>query len=72
MRKNEVAKKEETSLVPSAELENMFGGPASEMPINVAWPEIKMTKISDFKLPDGTKVQELIGHIVFIKRSRAF
>jgi len=73
MAKNEIAKAEVTALaIPDAELAGMFGGPEAAMPIEVAWPEIKMTKTSDFKMPDGSKTQELVGHIVFIRTSRAF
>ncbi len=64
---------EETGLaISDQEMDEMFGGPEPPMPIEVAWPEIKMTKTSDFKMPDETKVQELVGHIVFVKRSRAY
>ncbi len=64
---------EETALaIPDEELDEMFGGPEPPMPIKVAWPEIKMTKTSDFKMPDDTKVQELVGNIVFVQRSRAY
>jgi len=71
--KEELAKTPETSLaVSDAELNEMFGGESVPPPIELAWPEIKLTKTSDFKLPDGTTVDELVGHIVFVKRSRAW
>lgn len=57
--------------IPDAEVDDAFGGTDTAMPIDVAWPEIKLTKTDDFKMPDGTKVKELIGNIVYVKRSRA-
>lgn len=61
---------EETALAPS-DVDDMFGGPEPDMPIEVAWPEIKLTKTDDFKMPDGSKVKEIVCNIVFVKRSRA-
>ena len=54
------------------ELDDMFGGPEVEPPINVAWPEIKLTKTSDFKMSDDSKVQEIECHLVWVQRSMAY
>ena len=58
--------------VTNEELSNGFGGPETTAPIELAWPEVKMTKMSDFKFADGTKAQELVGYLIYAQRSRAF
>ena len=72
---NEITKPEEqeTALaVSQAELDAAFGGPDASTPIEVAWPEIKMTKTDEFKMPDGTKVKEIICNIAYTQRSRSY
>jgi len=59
--------------VSNTDLMAGFGGPeAAVPPIEVSWPVIQMTKTSDFKMPDGSKVSEVIGHMLFAQRSRAY
>lgn len=74
--KNEITKPEkgETALatVTEEELALSFGGPNVKAPIEMALPEIKMTKTDDFKLANGTKVKELVGYMVFAQRSRSY
>ena len=65
-----LATRDENAL--AAEVDNMFGGPEAPLPIDVAPPQVKMTKTSDFEMPDDTKVQELVGYMVFAKKSRAY
>lgn len=68
-----LVKQQNASLaVSDADLLEMFGGENTPPPLELAWPEIKLTKTSDFKMPDESKVSELTGHIIFIKRSRAW
>ncbi len=64
---------EENALaIPDEELDGMFGGKDAPLPIDVAPPTVKMTKTSDFELPNGDKVKELVGYMVFAKRSLAY
>ena len=58
--------------IPDEELDDMFGGPETEAPIDVAWPEIKLTKTSDFIMSDDEKVQEIECYLLWAKRSRAW
>lgn len=71
--KDNLAKRPEANLaIPMEELDEMFGGPGQAVPIEINWPEIKLTKTSDFILSDETTTQELVGHIIFAQRSRAY
>lgn len=55
-----------------ADLAEAFGGKDAAVPTDIAWPEIKLTKEDEFKMPDGTKAKKVVGFIAFAKRSRSF
>jgi hypothetical protein len=58
--------------VTDDQLATGFGAPEDQAPIELAWPEIKMTKTTDFVMPNDDEVKELVGHIVFAQKSRAY
>ncbi len=63
---------EQALAIPDEELNDMFGGPDAGPPVEIKWPEINLTKTDDFEMPDGEKVQELVGHFVWAQKSRAW
>lgn len=71
---NEMAKTGETALaLTDAAITEGFGGEdANQVPIEVSWPEVKMSKSVEFIMPDGSKAVEIVGHIVYAQRSKAY
>ena len=62
----------ELTKVTESQMLQAFGGADAPLPIEVAWPEIKMGKDDKFAMPDGTDVKQLTGHIIYARKTRAW
>lgn len=72
MAKNEIKKKDESTLAKSHDVSGMFGN-EKQVHIDVAPPTIKILREAQmFEMPNGTKVEKFTGHILYYHYANQF
>lgn len=64
-KKNEIAKSNNNPLTVTSEIDEMFGGPGIQIPVDAPLPQISiMRESAQFEMPDGSYAKEFTGHII--------